>query len=437
MREERINMSQRERDRLKVVQAVEEGHLKQTEAAQRVGLSTRQVRRLQVRVRVEGDRGVVHRLRGRASNRKMAPTLEQRILRRVARRYQDFGPTLAAEKLAGDGLVISRETLRQRMIAAGWWKPRRQRLQAVHVWRERRAAFGELVMMDSSPYRWLEERGPELHLIALIDDATSRIWGRFAEHDSTVENLRTLEGWLRRQGRPVSLYTDKNSLFVNNHAPRIEEQLQGQPARTQFGRALAELGIEWIAAHSPQAKGRIENLFGTLQDRLVKEMRLAKVNTLAAANRFLEEVFIPFWEERFAVAPRQAQNAHRRLEREHRLDEILSVREPRQVAQDYTVRWQGRLWAIPRAEVRAGLRGARIEVERRLDGSLWARFRKSYLTLQPCPSAARWSPSPSGLRPPGLAEHPQSKTKTKNNPHPPNPWRTFLLGRKPDISTLR
>lgn len=437
MQEERINLSQRERDRLKVVQGVEEGRLKQTEAAQRLGLCTRQVRRLQARVRAEGDGGVLHRLRGRPSNRKMPQAVRERILGRVERRYRDFGPTLAAEKLAGEGLTISRETLRQRMIEAGLWKPRRQRMKAVHVWRERRAAFGELVMMDTSPYRWLEDRGPELQLIALIDDATSRIGGRFAEHDSTLENLRTLEGWLRRQGRPVSLYTDKNSLFVKNQPAGIEEQLNGQPARTQFGRALQELGIEWIAAHSPQAKGRIENLFGTLQDRLVKEMRLAGVETVGEANRFLQEVFIPFWEARFAVAPRQAQDAHRRLERGHRLEQILSVREPRHVAQDYTVRWRGQTWAIPRAEVRAGLRGARIEVERRLDSSLWARFRGSYLSLRACPSAALRSASPSGLRPPGLADRSESKTKTKYIPPPDHPWRTFLFCRKPDISNLR
>jgi len=437
MREERISLSQRERDRLKVVHAVQEGHLKQREAAHRLGLSTRQVRRLQARVRAEGDRGLLHRLRGRPSNRKIQPAERERVMRRVQERYGDFGPTLAAEKLAGDGVLISRETLRQWMMGAGLWKPRPQPVKAVHVWRERRAAFGELVMMDTSPYRWLEDRGPELQLIALIDDATSRIWGRLAEHDSTVENLRTLEGWLKRQGRPVSLYTDRNSLFVTSRPSRLEEQLEGREARTQFGRALKELGIHWIAAHSPQAKGRIENLFGTLQDRLVKEMRLAGVKTIAEANRFLETAFIPFWEARFAVAPRHADDAHRELEPEHRLEEILSVRESRQVAQDYTVRWHAQVWAIPRDEVRAGLRGARVEVEQRLDGSLWARFRGSYLTLRPCPAAPPRSASPSGLRPPGLADRNPSKTKTKYIPPPDHPWRTLLLGRKPDISTLR
>jgi hypothetical protein len=365
----------------------------------------------------------------------MARAVERRILAEVQRRYRDFGPTLACEHLARQGLGVSRETLRQWLIQAGLWKPRRQRVEAVHVWRERRAACGELVMMDSSPFRWLEERGPSLQLIALIDDASSRFWGRFAEHDSTEENLRTLQDWLRRCGRPVALYTDKNSVFVVNRVPSRDEQLAGEPAQSQFGRALRELGIEWIAAHSPQAKGRIERLFGTLQDRLVKEMRLAGVSTIEQANRFLQEVFVPFWEQRFTVVPRQSQDAHRSLGR-YRLEQILSVRESRSVANDYTVRWAGQRWAIPRAEVRPGLRGARVQVERRLDGSVWVRFREGYLSLHPCPAAAVLAASPCGLRPPGLAA--KTKPKTKYIPPPTHPWkRTLLLGRKADISTLR
>src|SRR6202030_2198174 len=217
----------------------------------------------------------------------------------------------------------------------------------------------------SSPYRWLEERGPACHLIALIDDASSRVWGRLVEHDGTEENLRTLGGWLERWGRPLALYTDKNSLFVTSRPVQWQEQLRGEPARTQFGRALGELGIEWIAAHSPQAKGRIERLFATLQDRLVKEMRLAGIDSIAAANHFLETRFLPAWEERFTVAPRRPRNAHRRLDPEQRLEEILSVRVGRQVADDHTVSWDGNRWGVPREEVCAGLRRAQVEIERR------------------------------------------------------------------------
>jgi hypothetical protein len=444
MEEERINLSQRERDRLRVLHELEQGHLQQREAARRLRLSDRQIRRLQVRLEQEGDRGLMHRLRGRTSNRKIPEELQQRALRQLRRRcYAGFGPTLATEHLARNGMLLSRETLRKWMSQAGLWRPRRARLKALHVWRPRRAAFGELVMMDSSPFRWLEDRAPASHLIALIDDATSRVWGRLVPHDSTEENLRTLQGWLIRWGRPVALYTDKNSLFLTSRPVQWEEQLQGLPARTQFARALAELDVEWIAAHSPQAKGRIERLFGTLQDRLVKEMRVSQITTLEQANRFLEITFWPFWEQRFTVKLASSSNAHRPLDRGHRLEEILSVRVARSVAPDHTVKWNGQRWGVPREQVCVGLRGARAEIERRLDGSHWLRFRGRYLPLVAC--MAPRSASPSGLRPPGLAEQrepPRKTSTTKYHVPAEHPWRkpwkrTFLSGEKPDISTLR
>ncbi len=435
METERIALSQRERDRLKVLHDVKQKHLTQVEAGRRLKITDRHIRRLLLCLHERGDGALIHGLRGRPSNRKLAAPFEQRILARVRQRYADFGPTLAVEHLAKEGLRVSRETLRKWMTKASLWRPRSQRVKTIHVWRERRARFGELVMQDSSPFRWLEDRGPACQLIAVIDDATSRLWGRFTEHDTTEENLRTFGGWLQRYGRPLAHYTDKNSIFRTTDAAPIREQLRGEVARSQFGRALCELGIEWIAAHSPQAKGRIERLFETLQDRLVKEMRLAGIDTLEAANHFLETCFLPEWEQRFTVAPRNPRNAHRRLGREHRLEEILSVRVARKVADDHTVSWEGNRWGVPREEVCAGLRGAQVEIERRLDGSHWLRFRGRYLRLRHCPEPAPRAASPSGLRPPGLAVNPLSR---KNKSAPPNhPWRTFQHGRKPDISTLR
>jgi transposase len=392
METERITLSQRERDRLKVWYEVNQKHLTQVAAAKRLRVTDRQVRRLLLRLQEHGDRAVVHGLRGRPSNRKLAACWEQKILRRVRQRYADFGPTLAAEHLAKEGLLVSRETLRKWMTPAAFWHPRSQRVKTIHVWRERRASFGELVMQDSSPFPWLEERGPACQLIALIDDASSRIWARFTEHDTTEENMRTLQGWLRRlrrYGRPLAQYTDKNSIFRTTRSAAIAEQLEGAAARSQFGRALQELGITWIAAQSPQAKGRLERLFKTLQDRLVKELCLAGIATIEAANHFLETRFLPEWEQRFTVAPRNPRNAHRPLGREHRLEEILSVRVARKVADDHTVSWDGNRWGVPREEVCAGLRGAQVEIERRLDGSHWLRFRGRYLRLRPCPEPLR------------------------------------------------
>src|ERR1700691_6197074 len=445
METERITLSQRERDRLKVLHEVQQKQLTQVAAAERMKVSDRHVRRMLLRLRECGDRSLVHGLRGRPSNRKLATRLEQKILARLRQRYADFGPTLAAEHLAQEGFSVSRETLRKWMTQAALWRPRSQRVKTIHVWRERRARFGELVMQDSSPFRWLEQRGPACQLIALIDDASSRIWARFTAHDTTEENLRTLEGWLRRYGRPLAHYTDRNSIFRGAGPATLPEQLRGERARSQFGRALKELGIEWIAAQSPQAKGRIERLFETLQDRLVKEMRLAGIDTLEAANRFLEIHFLPEWERRFAVVPRHPRDAHRRLGRELRLEEILSVRAARQVADDHTVSWDGNRWGVSREEVCAGLRGAQVEIERRLDGSHWLRFRDRYLRLRHCPEPVRQSASPCGLRPPGLADQrPKPPNKIKSKYHVPadHPWRkswkrTFLLCEKPDISTLR
>ena len=435
METERIALSQRERDRLRVLHEVKQKQITQIEAGRRLKVSDRQIRRLLFRFGEQGDRAVIHGLRGRASNRKFAARLEQKILSRVRQRYADFGPTLASEHLAQEGLPVSRETLRKWMAKASLWRPRAQRVKTVHVWRERRASFGELVMQDSSPFRWLEERGPACQLIAVIDDATSRFYARFTEHDSTEENLRTFGEWVRRYGRPVAHYTDRNSIFRTTRPSVLAEQLQGEAARSQFGRALKELGIEWIAAHSPQAKGRIERLFETLQDRLVKEMRLAGIDNIAAANHFLEMHFLPVWEKRFTVAPRRRRNAHRRLDREQCLEEILSVRVARKVADDHTVSWDGNRWGVPREEVCAGLRGAQVEIERRLDGSHWLRFRGRYLRLRYCPEPAPRAVSPSGLRPPGLTANPL--TKVHKGPPANHPWRTFQYCRKPDISTLR
>lgn len=446
METERIALSQRERDRLRILQEVKQEHLTQVEAAERLKVTDRQVRRLLAALQERGDGAVVHGLRGRPSNRKLGASFQQRILARVRQRYADFGPTLAAEHLAQEGLSVSRETLRKWMSQAQLWRPRRQRVKTVHVWRERRACFGELVMQDSSPFLWLEERAAVCSLIAVIDDASSRLWARLVEHDTTEENLRTLGGWLQRYGRPLAHYTDKHSIFRHRSgAAAIAEQLRGEQALSQFGRALRELGIEWIAAHSPQAKGRIERLFGTLQDRLVKELRLAGIDSIAVANHFLETHFLPEWERRFTVVPRNVRNAHRPLEREQRLEEILSVRVARKVAQDFTVSWDGVRWGVPREEVCAGLRGAAVEIERRLDGSHWLRFRKRYLRLQHCPQPTPAFVSPCGLPPPGLTKQKAQAPKVykpKYHVPPEHPWRkpwrrTFLPGAKPDISTLR
>src|SRR5882724_8424565 len=231
METERITLSQRERDRLKVLHEVQQRHLTQVAAAARLKVTFRQVLRMLLCIREQGDSGLVHGFRGRPSNRKLEARFEEKVLTRVGQRYADFGPTLAAEHLAKDGFRVSRETLRTWMTKAACWHPRSQRVKKIHVWRERRASFGELVMQDSSPFRWLEDRGPACQLIAVIDDATSRIHARFTEHDTTEENLGTFGGWVRRYGRPLAHYTDKNSIFE-------------RPARSRFPNNSGEIRCE-------------------------------------------------------------------------------------------------------------------------------------------------------------------------------------------------
>lgn len=431
-----LALSQRDRDRLNELHGVIRGEIGTGVAGRRLGVSPRQVRRLVRRLRAEGDRGVVHRLRGRRSNRRLSEAIREKALNLLRKpEYVDFGPTLAAEHLERRGTRVSRETLRRWMLGAGLWRARRQRIEQVHTWRERRAAFGELVLMDSSDHDWLEGRGPRLYLIAMIDDASSRLWARFVEHDTSEENLRTLRGWLERYGRPLALYTDRDSIFETPRSPEQVDQRGPAPA-TDFAAALQELGIEWIPAYSPQAKGRVERLFETLQDRLLKELRVARVNSLEVANRFLEESFLSFWDERFTVAPRQRQDAHRPLGK-LQLDSVLCLRESRLVTSDYTLSLHRQRWAISAPQVIPGLRNARVLVEQRLDGTLWVRFRGRHFALHHVAA-----PTPSGLRPPVAAAKRPRKVPPKPNPGPDHPWRrpfkrSFLLCGQADISTLR
>lgn len=386
-------MSQRDRDRLKVLHEAERGHLTQKQAGERLKLSERWVRELVARLREEGDGGILHRLRGRASKRKIPEAVRAKAVGWVKREYGDFGPTLAAEYLAKEhGLGVSKETLRQWLMEAGVWKRKRRRVEEVHVWRARRACRGELVQWDTSEHDWLEGRGPRLGLVAMIDDASSRALARFVEHDTTEENLRLLGTYLQRWGRPGEFYTDKDSMFTVNRPAQHAADEAWEEELTQIGRALRELGIGWTPAHSPQAKGRVERFFGTAQDRLVKGMRKARVGTLAEANQYLQQEYLPVWNSRFTVEPANPTDAHRPLGREHDLAAILSHVESRVVANDYTIRYDKKIYQIARAEIRPGLRGATVRVEERLDRGVWVRFRDGYLTVSIC--QARPQPAP-------------------------------------------
>jgi len=272
------------------------------------------------------------------------------------------------------------------MMEAGLWRRKPQQVKQIHVWRERRSRRGELVQWDTSEHDWLEGRGEKLYLIVMIDDASSRLWARFVRQDSTQENMRLLWSYLEEFGRPVALYTDKASLFrtAEKHKrdePGVEKDAVEMPP-TQIGRALQELGITWIAAHSPQAKGRVERNFQTAQDRLVKGMRVAGVKTIEAANEYLKNDYMAWWERELTVEPASAEDAHRPLEKSHNLAASLCHMETRQVDNDYTLRWDGKRYRIERQSVVSGLRKATVRVEQRLDGSVAVRYGERYLVVE-------------------------------------------------------
>jgi transposase len=404
-------LSLKERDRLKVLAEVEAGQLVQREAAGQLRMSERGFRKLLQRYRAKQDAAVVHGLRGRRSNRRLAEEVAERAVEAVGRRYADFGPTLAAEYLHKDlGIELSRETLRRLLIAAGLWKAKPKRVREVHQWRPRRSCWGELLQWDTSVHAWLEDRGPaKMYLVALIDDATSRMFARFVEADSTEHHMRVLWAYVERHGRPQAVYTDRAGIFQPTLAPGWQQEEPGPKSETQMGRAFRELGIEWIAAHSPQAKGRIERSFQTLQDRLVKGLRQAGARTLAEANEYLEKEFLPAWEERFTVKAASEVDAHRPLGATLDLASTLSRVEQRQVTNDYTVSWDGQHWRLPKEAVTAGLRRSRIRVEERLDGRMMARIGGRFFELKRCerpkkaepkakPEPRRYVPPPGSSR---------------------------------------
>jgi hypothetical protein len=426
-------MTQADRDRLVALKKAKKKLITQKAAAIELGVTERHVRRLLRALKDRGDRSVVHALRGRPSNRLTdAKTKEKalEILRQDV--YQGFGPTLASEYLEKKHQVmVSRETLRGWMIEARLWQPRRQKEKKKHFWRQRRSRFGELVQWDTSDHDWLEGRGDKLLLIWMIDDATSRRLGRFVREDSTVENMNMVECWIRKHGRPLAYYTDKASLFqtaVKGTRDRPREDKDAPPLPpTQIVRALGELNIDWIAAHSPQAKGRVERDFDTAQDRLVKGLRVAGATTLEEANKYLEEEFLPWCNATLAAVPASADNAHRPLERHHDLMAILSHVEKRQVNQDYTVRFDSQLYRIEAADVVPGLRGGHIRVEKRRDGTIAMRFQDRYLRFHLCDERPKVQPKV----PPVKAAHTPPTEPSKRNP-----YREFNLKKGPKLWQL-
>ena len=395
-------MNQEQRDRLVVLRKAQKKLITQAEASRELGVTVRQVKRLMKRLAAEGDACVVHRLKGKPSPKRKAEERKRAVEILAEPVYAGFGPTLAGEYLREKHAIqISKEALRQWMSEAGLWKPRRAKPEKAHPRRERRSRCGELVQWDTSTHDWLEGRGQgqdaKIYLIHMIDDATSKLTARFVRGDSTEANMGLLREYLETHGRPMAFYTDKAGLFQTAPKSRIQHLPRGEPPPlepTQIGRALADLGIVLIPAHSPQAKGRVERSFQTVQDRLVKGLRVVQAKTLEEANAHLDSEFLPWWNKTLAVKPQSASDAHRALDKEHALDAILCHVETRQVANGYVVAYGGTTFRIDPRDIQTGLRGSTVHVEHRWNGDLVMRSGQRYLRIQACVRPAPVQPKP-------------------------------------------
>ncbi|WP_423200795.1 Integrase catalytic domain-containing protein (plasmid) [Cupriavidus sp. H19C3] len=369
-RPDTITITMRELDRLKVIQAVVELGLPVWRAAEKLGLSRRQIERLAVRYRADGPVGLSSRKRGRSSNRQLPPGIESRVRGLIRDTYADFGPTLAAEKLRErHGIDLAVQTVRRIMIDAGFWVPRKLRPPKVHQPRNRRACLGELVQIDGSDHPWFEDRAPACTLLVYVDDATGRLMQLlFVPTESTLAYFTATRAYVERHGKPLAFYSDKYSVFRVNRRQSSEGC-----GYTQFGRALFELNIDILCANTSQAKGRVERMNGTLQDRLVKELRLRGICSMAAANAYAP-AFVADFNTRFAKVPRSDFDAHRPLRGDEDLARIFCWREWRKVSQSLTLQYDKVLFLLEDRPAHRRLVHRYIEVAEYPDGriELWA-----------------------------------------------------------------
>jgi transposase len=419
-------MSRKERRRLEALSRVAEGQWTLVEVAERLGTSYRQIKRCWARYQTEGDEGLVHRLRGRASNRQSPPGWRERFLALYAEKYADYGPTYAAEcLLESEGLAVPVTTLRRWLLDAGLWQPKRRR-KAHRRRRARRPRFGDLVQMDGSHHDWFEGRRAEAVLMVMVDDATGRVHARFFEEETLVAAWTTFRGWVERHGVPRALYVDRHGIYRAEREPTSEEVLAGKRPQTQFGRSMEDLGVELILAHSPQAKGRVERMNGTLQDRLVKALRQAGISDLENANRFLEREFLPKFAERFSRPAAETEDGHAPLPSGVDLDRVLAIQEARTVQNDWTVRWSRQSLQLPDV---AGLQpGQRVTVVEQTDGRLRVFSNEQEIAWEP--AGARRAARKRPVRRRALASNQGQR------PAADHPWRRPLLQRRAPASEV-
>jgi len=359
-----ISMTQKELKRLHVIRKVLDKSITQKEAAGLIGLCKRQIIRMVKKIRSEGDKGIIHRSRGKPSHNAKPEELKDKVRQIYRDKYWDFGPTLASEKLFEiDKIKLSDETLRLWLLESGDWK-KHKKSRKHRKWRERKKYFGEMIQADGSRHDWFEGRGPECVLMGYIDDATGEVFAGFYEYEGTIPAMDSFNRYIGKYGIPQSLYMDNHSTYKSQAKSTLEDELSGRNPLSQFERAVKELGIDFIHARSPQAKGRIERLFGTFQDRVIKEMRLAGVKSIKEGNKFLKK-YLPKYNERFSIPAAKKENLHRSLPEDIDINSVLCIKTERTLRNDFTVPYKTRLY-----QVLGRTRAKKVTVQQRISGRI-------------------------------------------------------------------
>ena len=417
-------MSERELTRLEIVQRVKQKRMKQREAAEFLGLTKRQIKRLCKCYEEDGASGLISKRRGRPSNNRVPEKTTRKARKLLHSHYHDFGPTLAQEKLAIKGVRLSVEAVRQLMIGEGLWKVHRARRTVIHQLRERRGRIGELVQIDGSPHDWFEGRAPKCTLLVFVDDATSQLMHlQFVEAETTFNYFAAVRSHIMEFGKPLAYYSDKFSVFRVNMPNAL-----GGTGLTQFGRAMKELEIDLICAHSPQAKGRVERANQTLQDRLTKELRLKRISTVAAGNAYLPE-FIEQYNARFGVAPRSDESAHRQLQRGEDLDRVLTLCEGRRLSKNLTLSYDKVIYQIKTKRAAYTMRNAQVEVRETSEGQITIEYKGRALEHSVYHKQERQQARviPAKLLQRGSPARGAAALKLKRGPVS-TPWRNFSFG---------
>ena len=415
MKQDIITMTKKEAERLTIINNLIAEKINGTDAAKQLNLSIRQTKRLKARVNKDGAKGIVHKLRGQSGNNQVEEKSLKKAEKIIKKKYSDFGPTLTTEKLMEvDKINLSVATIRKLMIKEEFWKPNARKQNQQHrAWRERKDCYGEMEQFDGSYHKWFEDRGEEICLLASIDDATGKLTKlKFGTSESVVEVFDFWKEYIQIHGKPVSIYLDKYSTYKINH----KNAKDNSEMMTQFQRAAQNLDVNLITAHSPQAKGRIERLFETLQDRLVKEMRLNNISNIETANRFLEETYIPDFNKKFSVVPMKDTNLHKPLTKHNQenLDKIFSVQSKRFVKNDFTIQFKNIWYQLDEIQPTTVYRKDEVLVEERLDGSIHLSKKDKYLNFKKLPAR------PEKIKTVLVAITPR---KAPHIPSANNPWR--------------